>query len=261
LGRVIPHSRVTHSRPRSSLLSSIVGMLRTRLRDGLVLDGDAACQFVHSALGVPWNKLVLVGHSLGGAVATQVARNYPAVAVCNTRSFGRLSDVVRTLAADYLGFVPTSARGRLLCRAAPWVTAVLGWEYSTVAAWPTLQGFKWVEYCPADAIIRPETSLVAALRGWEGRERELTAMDASAAAGAVAEGGDAPHILTLQPLRGLDNHNRAYTSHELRAHLQLVARALDLPLPHDALLDPAVVSREHDDQGDDDRVWTDMLAV
>ena len=84
----------------SSFFGSLASLLRTDTRDGLIMDGDAVVQYVHRQLGVPIDHLLLLGHSLGGAVATEVAMNYPGISICNSRSFGLLSSVVRAMAAD-----------------------------------------------------------------------------------------------------------------------------------------------------------------
>jgi len=46
--------------------------------DGLYLDAEAAYRFLRDSLGVPPERIVLFGHSLGSAVAVELARRAPA---------------------------------------------------------------------------------------------------------------------------------------------------------------------------------------
>lgn len=119
-------------------------------RDGLILDGEAAYQYVQKHLGVPAEQITLFGHSLGGGVATQVAAMHPGVQLCNVRSFASLEKTVRVLfgkIAPWMGFIVSRA------------LVALRWNLDSEAKWAKVKGRKWIVYHPHDQIIPTEAGL------------------------------------------------------------------------------------------------------
>ncbi len=53
----------------------------TPTEEGLYLDAEAAYRFLRDSLGVPPGRIVLFGHSLGSAVAVELARRAPAAGI------------------------------------------------------------------------------------------------------------------------------------------------------------------------------------
>jgi hypothetical protein len=116
----------------------------TRSREGLILDGDAALQYVRS-LGASDKHIILHGTSLGGAIAAQVASIHPQVNFCSERSFSKLSDeIIHLFGGGILG--------KILSKAA----CLFGWEFDSLKAWEKIGGHKWVIQAPYDGIIKPE---------------------------------------------------------------------------------------------------------
>lgn len=118
--------------------------LGTRSKDGLILDGDAAFQYVRS-LGINESDIILHGASLGGAIAAEVAAMHPQVNFCIERSFSKLSDEIKYLFGG--GVI-----GKIIAS----IAKVFGWEFDSLASWDKIQGKKWVIYTPFDGVIRPE---------------------------------------------------------------------------------------------------------
>jgi len=199
---------------KSELLGHLLGLNRTPTKAGLVLDAWTVTEFALKELGVPCSKLVLVGHSIGGAVSAEMAAAHPhlRVSVCNSRSFSKLSSVVVLLAPSFLGIPAASRKGRALRVLARVSMAVSGWEFDTAKNWSHVQGFKWVEFSRADHIIPHEISLHAVL------------VEGERAQGRGEEDMRA-RVLPLINLTGMDNHNRMWLDTEMVQHLDLVAEA------------------------------------
>mmetsp|Transcript_28784 Transcript_28784/g.92886 ORF Transcript_28784/g.92886 Transcript_28784/m.92886 type:complete len:174 (+) Transcript_28784:830-1351(+) len=163
-------------------------------------------QYVVKGLGVKEDKVLLLGHSIGGAFSLQASvKHHPRACICSSRSFSKLSCTVREHAAEFLGVSPTSWIGKFLKWLGGTLVHVTGWELNSVEVWHKTNGFKWIEFCKKDHIIPVKTSLYEAAGGVESNR-----------------------VLELESLRG-DNHNRALTIMELREHLALVETALSLP--------------------------------
>lgn len=64
---------------------------------GMLLAGAAALEFAQIHLGFERRRIVLFGHSIGGAVACELARHYPDCHLIADRTFGRLADVAATV--------------------------------------------------------------------------------------------------------------------------------------------------------------------
>lgn len=111
-------------------------------RNGLILDGDAAVQYVRDVLKVPEQHIILHGHSLGGAIASEVGALHPQMNYCNDRSFSSLSQHVKIIFG-----------GRLIGKIAAKLLVAYGWEFDTVSNWDKIKGHRWVIYHPNDRII------------------------------------------------------------------------------------------------------------
>jgi Chlamydia CHLPS protein (DUF818) len=110
--------------------------------NGLVLDGEAVFDYVKNKLEVPENKITLHGHSLGGAIASEVAANHPLANYCNDRSFVSLTKQVKVMFGNgVIGSVISS------------LMSGLGWEYDTLSNWDKIKGVKFVVYHDNDSII------------------------------------------------------------------------------------------------------------
>ena len=112
--------------------------------EGLSLDGDAALQYVKS-LGVENEKILLHGHSLGGAVASQVAVWNDGVNYFNDRSFSNLPCGVNH-------FFKSGCFGAF----ASWVVKGSGWEMDAEANWEKISGRKFARFSPQDEVIPEE---------------------------------------------------------------------------------------------------------
>lgn len=113
-------------------------------RDGLILDGASALQFIKKRYGVPEEQIILFGHSLGGAIATQVASMSEKAKLCHVRSFASLDKEVRAIfggIAPWMG----SAVAKIL-----WA---FNWVLDTAAKWDQIKGRKWIIYHPEDPVI------------------------------------------------------------------------------------------------------------
>ena len=68
----------------------------------LVDDAEAAMQYLLGTLGAQPENVVVHAHSIGGGVAAELARRYPAVGMVSDRSFSSLLAVVRMFMASGL---------------------------------------------------------------------------------------------------------------------------------------------------------------
>lgn len=110
-------------------------------RDGLILDGDAAFQYVKNQFQVDDEKILLHGHSLGAAIAAEVAALHPDVNYCNDRSFSSLAKEVEMKLGRILG--PILSR----------ILTCLGWVYQAYENWEKINGRKWIVYHNNDGMI------------------------------------------------------------------------------------------------------------
>ncbi|MEI8365905.1 MAG: alpha/beta fold hydrolase [Parachlamydiaceae bacterium] len=122
--------------------------------DGLVLDAESTFQYVNKELGVPEEKILLYGHSLGGAIAAQVATMHDRVSVCNDRSFSSLGKAVHYVLSN------SSSLAGIVVKA----LSFLGWDYDSVDAWNRIKGTKTIVYHPEDDEIVNEINLLKCLR-------------------------------------------------------------------------------------------------
>jgi pimeloyl-ACP methyl ester carboxylesterase len=180
------------------------------------LDAWTVLDYATRGLGVPPARLVLVGHSIGGAIATRLAAaaaaaGRPPPALCSSRSFASLRRLAVNLAPTFAGAEDGSARARWMRAAARALLAASGWEFDAVRDWDRAAGFKWLEYSRADHIIPHTHSLHAA----------LLARPAPA---------PAPLAIELEALRDADNHNRLLLPTEAAQHVAMLLRAVATPL-------------------------------
>lgn len=190
----------------SEMLGHAWGLWRVRAISGAMLDAWTLLQFATQALRVAPDQVVLIGHSIGGGIATKLAAQRPDLPfiLCNSRSFASLAAVAVRLTPHFLGVLPTSTKGKLL----QWLTRALlltsGWELNSLRHWPRVPGFKWVEYSIGDHIIPADLALRAALQAPDAvsppPERDMSE--------AEEEKGLGFRCLRLATYPGLDNHNR-----------------------------------------------------
>jgi len=185
-------------------------------RDGVVIDGETAIQYVHEGLGVPMDCILCHARSIGGGIANSVARLHPQVALCNERSFSSLIDVIRIVVRKFFGvFSPDtqdleakkSSCGYEMrrCGAAVvvWLAYSIGWDFKAEQHWRHVTGKKWLMYHPRDAVIPLEASLFnsVALQG--------------------------ARVDALRMPGEIDGHNRPLSEEEKEWHMGMVARAFD----------------------------------
>ena len=128
---------------------------------GTVLDGCSVVQFVHQKLDVPMCKICLVGHSIGGSVATAVASVYPDLRLCADRTFESMQSTVRYHVFSWQELMPVLGPhvwGFLAALAAAGARYA-HWNYSTQRWWEKVQGFKWSVSIRNDRVIPPHVQL------------------------------------------------------------------------------------------------------
>lgn len=193
-------------------------------RDGLILDGESAFQYVRKRLGVPEKRIILFGHSLGGAVATQIAASHPHVQLCNMRSFSSLEKTVRAL------FAKSPALSLILSK----LVVAIGWEMNSAANWKKVKGRKWIVHHPHDPVIKKEAGLFSALNK-RGKQFEGFALHHLEAVQAYcqdlaqkAKQGALTHAeikLAHEAAKEIaDPHNRALLPEEMQTLFELVSK-------------------------------------
>ena len=167
-------------------------------RDGAITDAATALAYLIHGCGVPPRAVVVLGHSIGGALGAAAAAVFPGVCLISDRSFGRLSDVALWALAE--GASSASARdtaARAGVRAL--VRHVALWEIDAAEAWRARAGARGggviVAHAAGDEIIAAGASMAAALREAQGGYCELRMDDARA-----------PHQH--------QQHNRPFHTHE-----------------------------------------------
>lgn len=111
-------------------------------RDGLILDAEAAFQYVHDHLKVPEGKIIFHGHSLGAGIASAVGAKHPSINFCADRPFSSLSQVIKMMfGGGMLGIALSS------------VLKFGDWEYDVVENLNQIKGHKWVIYHPNEKVI------------------------------------------------------------------------------------------------------------
>jgi len=128
-------------------------------KEGLILDGDAAYQYVRS-LGIEDKHIILNGHSLGGGIASEVAAMHPDVNLCHERSFSKLSTEIHMLMG-----------GGVFGKIISVLAQCLGWELNSVDNWNKVIGRKWVITSEQDGVIRKGARLFDHLDFSAGKEQ------------------------------------------------------------------------------------------
>jgi len=189
----------------------------TLARDGVIIDGESAIQYVHEHLNVPEDCILCHARSIGGGIANAVAKLHPQVNLCNERSFSSLLDVIRIVVHKFFGvFNPeASPDGEARkwscgyemrrCGAAIIVqlASAIGWDFRASEHWRHVEGTKWLMYHPRDAVIPLEASLF----------------------NAVLKEGFEVHALRMPG--EIDGHNRALSEEEKEWHMGMVAKAFN----------------------------------
>jgi hypothetical protein len=184
-------------------------------RDGVIIDGETAIQYVHDYLQVPEDCILCHARSIGGGIANAVAKLHPQVALCNERSFSSLLDVIRIVVHKFFGvFNPESmatdaekkwscGHEMRRCGAAiiVWLASAIGWDFRASDHWQHVRGVKWLMYHPRDAVIPLEASLFNAV---------------------LKEG---QRVDALRMPGEIDGHNRPLSEEEKEWHMGMVAQA------------------------------------
>ena len=133
---------------------------------GLQLDAWTAIQFLIRQLQVPPDKVCVVGHSMGGAVAAQLlaSQSKLPLALCCTRTFAYMSCIAGQLAPLFLAVDPDSFKATLLTKFTSGLVIASGWQHRSLSNFHKVRGRKWLEFCTADHIIPTDLSLPAAVR-------------------------------------------------------------------------------------------------
>lgn len=153
-------------------------------RTGGVLDAITALDFLHKGCGLPLNRIVVIGHSIGGGYSSEACRFFPGVLCINDRSFGSLSAVALSTVLSPV------AQGGPWAQAwwAPYLRAAFVFVFRHVACWELDSALHWLslprgsKVCVSsgeDRVIPPHTQLWAVLgeRGVLGGQGVGTMMD------------------------------------------------------------------------------------
>lgn len=222
--RWLPQRLVNHD-----LCGTLCGYWRTPSVNGTAMDAWTVLEYVLKELRVPPKHVVLLGHSIGGAIATHLAANKPSIPVClcNSRSFGYLSAVAVHLAPHFVGVQPGTPKAkylRMVARAGLWLA---GWEYRSVDNWARASGFKWIEYSGADHIIPYEHSLHQCLLNKQAKKGGKNAKEEEMLAAPSPSTSDAADLRVIALIDlDVDNHNRMLYDTELVAHLSMIMEAV-----------------------------------
>jgi pimeloyl-ACP methyl ester carboxylesterase len=127
------------------------------LRHGPVIDTCTMIAYATKVLAVPENRIILFGHSIGGAFATEAAQLWPQVFLVNDRSFGTLSRVglFHILLNAVVGPAAKSTAALLLRYAfVQTLRHVVCFELDSVARWQSISGSrKLCVYTDEDKVI------------------------------------------------------------------------------------------------------------
>jgi hypothetical protein len=196
-------------------------------RDGAVLDAATALSYLVHACGFAPARVVVLGHSIGGAFGAEAARCFPGALLVHDRSFSRLSEVALfhvagPWAAGPLAASPWGTLVRALVRGV--VRHVAAWELDAAAHWEHVSA-RVLVYSPADRVI-PLPAQMAAARGLvagggggcEPPPPGAWGEPAGAAGGGAeaAAGEPGTCVLRLGGAAGADQHNRALSPDEER---------------------------------------------
>ena len=222
----------------SAGLGHLLGIWSVPAAAGLQLDAWTAVQFLLHHLQVPPEKVCVVGHSMGGAIAAEflARRRHLKMAMCSSRSFAYMSGIAGHLAPLFLGVEQASRRGRFLMHLTGGLVMCSGWQHRSLDNFHRISGSKWIEFSTADHIIPTEMSLAAAVRG-----RHVKRFGVEQAGEECSELGHM-HVgrgvlagikcVRLVGLDGLDIHNRLWVDEEIAHHIEVSRRLCARPAPH-----------------------------
>jgi pimeloyl-ACP methyl ester carboxylesterase len=193
------------------------------IRHGAVIDVCSVVAFLIHQVQVPADRIILLGHSIGGTYAAEAAVCMPGPMCINDRSFGRVS------ATAVFHVAPRAASGRFAdtttAKLVRWVIRlfianVALWELDTVQHWRRLPASsKLIVYSQYDRVIPWPSQLLALL---------MTSAPASAASDIGCRMAlDVPHDGDIS-----NEHNRLMTASEKRRMLAAITCFLQRrPLP------------------------------
>jgi pimeloyl-ACP methyl ester carboxylesterase len=124
------------------------------IQNDLLTDGHTPVAFLKQ-LGVPITDITLVGESLGGGIATEVAARHPGVRLANLRSFASLSAAVGGLTYDFFGHNAISLGIAYIVRSiASGVLSQTNWEVHSHRAWKAVPlKDKWMVTASKDEVV------------------------------------------------------------------------------------------------------------
>lgn len=190
----------------------------TSTRDGLVTDAASVLAFLTSARGFSPHRVVIMGHSIGGAIGTEAARFFPEAFNINDRSFGALSRLAMYIVApDAAQGSHAHTAGGLVARYAVYLAVkyLSLWEMDSVAHWHCGGSQRCIIYAPDDAVIPLPTQLHVRL------EDDWTRAHPACPIIRISPGDPGG--------RTTDSHNRAFPSEVLRELRTLVDGYIQRP--------------------------------
>lgn len=157
--------------------------------DELIQDGIAQVNYLLNK-GIAPHQITLLGHSLGGGVAAQVAAHFhragTKIFIIHSRSFSKLSSVIKyTVDQIFLGHTSSAERSSsishegtskevmkslkpkhsVVSRIIAWIAKKSGWDTDVLSAWKVIDdNYKVYFYAKDDAIIHRDVSLHKALK-------------------------------------------------------------------------------------------------
>lgn len=132
-------------------------------RNGAVMDVCSAIAYLHYKLEVPLERIVLIGHSIGGGYASEAIQFFPQVKYINDRSFSRLSAAASNLLLRIINVQPDSPSTKaVMYRYFVYylMNYIVCWELDSSNAWSSIgSDQKAIVSSPADGIIPPFAQL------------------------------------------------------------------------------------------------------
>lgn len=176
----------------------------TCTRTGAILDCAAIITYATKCLGVPSEHIILLGHSIGGAIATETARFFPSALLINDRSFSSLSSIARHMMLPKTLWLPSESKYAQFANTAfEWIIQYAACYEMQVTEYLTLinEKNKLVVYHKDDGVIIAPSQLYLKV------DETSTAV--------IRMSGEKNNA-----------HNREFTSNEMMAVLSIVAKFL-----------------------------------